>query len=101
MKTKSIYVVCQETFWAGSGTSAIATFTNKQKAQEFADKKEDRTDLRNGSQCFIMSRTDFNKKYGSNCFKIAERYMIEKDGSLTTPGEYSTEAQLFENNCEL
>lgn len=101
MATKSIYVVCQQSFWSGSSTDAIATFTDKQKAQEFSDKKEDRTDLRNGSQCWVVSRTVFNKKYGSNCFNLAERYMIEKDGSLTTPCVYSTEAQLFENNCEL
>lgn len=94
---KKIYVVTRETFWSGSGTDAFATFTNKKLAIDFADKNQNRCDLRNGCQCFVISRTEFNKKYG--IFKKNERYCIEKDGNLSTE-IFTSEFYEFQNNCE-
>ncbi|MDY0104625.1 MAG: hypothetical protein RBS07_16955 [Lentimicrobium sp.] len=100
MKTKNIYVVCEENFWADSGTSAIASFTNKSEAKEYSEQKEDRTDLKHGSQCFVVSRSDFNKKYGSNSYSQVERLMIEADGSLTEPSGVGCGPAEFINFCK-
>ena len=93
-----IYVVVKQSFWSNSGTNAVATFINKESAKSYADSIEDRTDLKSGCQCFVISRTEFNKKFGIN--KVNEKYLIDINGDLESE-EYTTESFEFENKCEL